>query len=167
MEPEESSEALTQQILASMSVDDLRFLCDMFWLKRGGSKGELIVRLLDSEYSAQEIMGPGAELAIGILVKEFVPKSDWIDILRAHELPSGGSRHDLLLRLVENRLFDPRATLEALKTTQLREIYHHLFDRVPTGENSAAIAEILDAFNIPDKENETSQEGRSEGEAVP
>src|SRR5713226_9289302 len=97
-----SSESLVKDVLAAMSADDLRFLCDLFQLKRGGSKEELVLRLFNSGYSAEEIKGPATELALGIVVEEFVPKSLWIDILRAHSLASGGSRHELLLRLVAN-----------------------------------------------------------------
>src|SRR5437899_7824650 len=118
------SEAVLKDMLTAMSADDLRFLCDAFRLKRGGGKEELVLRLINSGYSAAEIMGPTAKLAIGILAEGFVPKSAWIEVLRAHNLAASGSRHDLLLRLVENGLFRPAETLGALNPSQLREIYH-------------------------------------------
>src|SRR5437879_5895297 len=112
-------------------------------------------------------MGPTAKLAIGIFAEGFVPKSAWIEVLRAHNLAASGSRHDLLLRLVENGLFRPAETLGALNPSQLREIYHGLFDRVPTGEPSSAIAEILHSFSIPEEEIESPRaEEPSQSEAA-
>ncbi len=148
-----------------MSTDNLRFLCDVFRLKRGGGKEELVSRLLNSEYTPEEITGPAGQLALGILVEEFVPKSFWMDLLRADDLPSSGSRHELLLRLVENRLFHPRESLEILNPAQLREIYHELFGRVPTADDTLAIAGILDVFGLAENEKERSREDVNREEA--
>ncbi len=125
----------------------------MFRLPTGRRKEDLIQTLLGSDYSHQEVMGPATELAIGVLVEEFVPKSVWADILRDHGLASSGSRHELLLRLVENRLLDGRQTLGELNPSHLREVYYELFGRVPTADAPSVIAEILNAFVVPSRED--------------
>lgn len=163
MKARRSREIALEGLLATLSANDLRFVCYMFRLNRGGNKDELVQRLSSSEYSAEEVMAPATELMIGILLEEFVRKSLWADILRDHGLASSGPRHELLLRLVENRLFDPKQTLETLNPSQLREIYYGLFDRVPTSGPELAVTEILNAFSLPDfgHEPRDGKEGRT------
>ena len=137
-----------ENMLLGFSAEDLRFLCDMFRLRRGGSKDELVERLIHAGYSPEEIGRPAAEIAFGVLVEGFVPKDHWADILAGNGLASSGSRHDLLLLLVEGGLLDPKGTLEALNPTQLRDVFHDRFDRVPTTPADATINQILDSFGF-------------------
>lgn len=137
-----------EDILISLRAEDLRFLCKVFRLPRGGSKEEVIERLLDSDYSLEEIASPAAETAFGVLVEAYVPKDYWAEILANHELASSGPRHELLQRLIENRLLDPKGTLEALNPSQLREVYYDVFNRVPTTPRESTISEVLDSFGI-------------------
>ncbi len=160
------SRTALKNLLKLLSANELRFLCGMFRLNRGGSKEELARTLVTSGYSVREIMGPATELAIGIFVEEYVPKSLWSGILQERHLASSGSRHELLLRLVENRLMDPRETLEALNPMQLRETYYALFDRVLTTTPNSAIAEILNTFGFDDTNYDTEEEVES-GAASP
>jgi hypothetical protein len=139
----------------------------MFRLPRGGSKESLVQTLLDSEYSPPEVIGPASELAIGILVEDFVPKSLWSEILRENRMASSGPRHELLLRLIENRIFSPRETLAALSPDQLRETYYRLFERVPTADAELAISEILDAFGAPHTEDTSRKPARMSSKSAP
>ncbi len=75
--------------------------------RRGGSKEDLAERLLGSGYSAEELARPATEILFGFFVERFVPTSYWAEILAGNGLASSGSRHDLLLRLIENSLLDP------------------------------------------------------------
>ena len=140
--------------LSSLPADDLRFLCWMFRLTRGGSKQDLVERLLDSEYSADEIAHPATELLFGLFVEPFVPKSYWAYILERNELASSGSRHDLRLLLIENGLFDAKGTLEALSLSQLREVHFRILGRVPTAGREATISEILSSFGFGKQESD-------------
>src|SRR2546425_6053431 len=90
--------------LLSLPAQDLRFLCAVFRLPRGGSKAELVETLLDSQYSGEEIARPALELLFGLSVEACVPREYWAYLLDNNELPSSGSRHDLLLLLIENGL---------------------------------------------------------------
>src|SRR5947209_5992233 len=123
---------LLRETLANLTVEELRFLCDMFRLNRGGSKKEITQRLRSTSYDTDEILAPAVELEVGRLLESVIPKPHWTGILRAQGLASGGSRHDLLLRLIENRLFDLRESLEALNPSQLRDLYFDTFGRVTT-----------------------------------
>lgn len=141
-----------QDSLMGLPAQDLRFLCAMFRLPRGGSKADLVDTLLDSEYSAEEIAGPALELLFGLFVETYVPKDHWAYVLERNELASSGSRHELLLRLIENRVFDAKGTLEALGPSQVRDVYYDCFDRVPTAARDSTIDSILDSFGFRDQE---------------
>ncbi len=141
-----------EEMLLDLPGQDLRFLCAMFRLLRGGSKEDLLERLLDSGYSAEEIARPATEILFGLFVEGFVPKSYWAAILAGNGLPSSGSRHDLLLLLIENGLLDPKATLESLNPSQLREVFYDRFDRVPTTAPESTISELLDSFGFADRQ---------------
>ncbi|OLE73024.1 MAG: hypothetical protein AUG74_04930 [Bacteroidetes bacterium 13_1_20CM_4_60_6] len=134
--------------LLSLPAQDLRFLCAMFRLPRGGSKADLVETLLDSQYSAEEIARPALELLFGLFVEAYVPKDHWAYVLESNELASSGSRHDLLLLLVENGLLEARGTLEALSPTQLRDVYYNRFSRVPTTNRESTISQILESFGF-------------------
>jgi len=149
-----------EDTLLSLTAEDLRFLCGMFRLLRGGSKEDLVERLMDSEYSADEIGTPANEIALGVLVEEFIPKSYLAEILAQNGLASSGSRHDLVLALIENRLFSPKVTLQALNPSQLRETFYDVVGRVPTTDSTSTILGLLDLFGFADvtKESKMSPE---------
>lgn len=147
----ESTDKDLEEMLLGLPGEDLRFLCAMFRLLRGGGKGDLVERLLNSGYSAEEIARPANEILFGLFVEGFVPKPYWADILAGKGLASSGSRHDLLLLLVENGLFDPKGTLEALNPSQLREVFHDRFNRVPTTAPLSTIKELLGSFGFRDR----------------
>ena len=135
-------------ILSTLPVQDLRFLCQMFRLTGGRSKEDLVGSLLDSDYSLEEIARPANEILFGLLVEDYVPKPYWVEILVANGLASSGSRHDLLLLLIENRLLDPKGTLDALNPSQLRNVFYDCFNRVLTASRDSGIGELLDSFGF-------------------
>src|SRR5436309_14957988 len=92
--------------LLSLPAQDLRFLCAMFRLPRGGSKADLVATLLDSQYSAEEIARPALELLFGLFVEAYISRDFWAFILEDNGLSSSGSRHYLLLLRIENGLLD-------------------------------------------------------------
>src|SRR5207247_9108038 len=143
-----SSDLDIEGILSILPVQDLRFLCQMFRLTGGRSKEDLLGSLLDSDYSLEEIARPANEILFGLLVEGYVPKPHWVEILVANGLASSGSRHDLLLLLIENRLLDPKGTLEALNPSQLRNVFYDRFDRVLTAPRDSGIGELLDSFGF-------------------
>src|SRR2546428_115161 len=128
-------------ILSNLPVQDLRFLCEMFRLAGGRSKEDLVGSLLDSDYSLEEIARPANEILFGLLVEDYVPKSNWAETLVSNGLASTGSRHDLLLLLIENGLLDPKGTLEVLNPNQLRNVSYDRFDRVLTAPRDSGIGE--------------------------
>ncbi len=140
-----------EEPLLSLQVQDLRFLCALFRLPLGRSKADLVETLLDSEYSAAEFARPVSDLLFGLSVEAYVPKDYWAEILDDNELPSSGSRHDLLLLLIENGLLDPRGTLEILNPSQLRDVFYDRFNRVFTGPTDTPIRELLDSFGFRDQ----------------
>ena len=148
--------------LGGLSASDLRFLCGMLRQGRGGSKDCLVDSLLSSSYPIEEIRRLALELHLGLHVEEFVPRSVWADILRSNGLPSSGSRHTMLLTLVENRLFDPRTTLKSLNREQLNEVYYAVHSRVPIGDATKAIDDLLAAFDLDRGASQTGGEAISE-----
>jgi len=165
--PDKETDANLKDLLLSLTAEDLKFLCGMFRLRLGGSKGDLVERLISSDYTAGEIADPANEIAFGVLVEGFVPKNAWADILVDHGLASSGSRHTLLLLLIENRLMYPKGTLEALNPSQLREVYFDVFGRVPTTAPASIVGELLDAFGFVGASNQagTSPEQNSKAKS--
>ena len=154
-----------EESLLSLPAQELRFLCAIFRLPRGGSKTDVVATLLDSQYSAEEIARPARELLFGLFVEGYVPKDYWASILEHNELASSGSRHDLLLLLIENGLFEARESLEALSTSQLRDVYYNRFDRVPTAARESTISDILDSFGFGDRRTGSDVSGPGKAKA--
>ncbi len=130
-------------VLQALNAADLRFLCGFFRLRRGGSKADLIEGLLTSSYDRRDILRTAAEIRFGGRMADLLPKAEIQEMLSANELPITGSRKQLVLRLVENRLFNAAALLGSLSHTALKDLYYAIFERIPTAARGRAVDEIL------------------------
>lgn len=156
----------TRDLLESFNSSDLRFLCGMLKQRRGGAKEELVDNILSSGYPLGELRQLALELCLGFEAERFVQRSVWAEVLSSNGLPSSGSRHMMLLTLVENRLFDPRKTMESLKREQLNDIYYEIYGRISTGETTRAIDDLLSAFDL-DRDIDQRGAHRMEKSATP
>jgi len=104
----------------------------MYRLSRGGSKTELIQRILTSGYPVHDVLMRAQELELCDRIVPFIHKQNLENRLEAVTLPVSGSRKEQLLRLIENRLFDPRAILQELSPSAITDLYHSTFGKVPT-----------------------------------
>jgi len=129
--------------LDELRASDLRFLCETYRIPRGGSKGDLIRRLLASGYPVSDVLQRAREIQFADLIAPYLHGSDLRDRLEASSLPVSGSRRELILRLIENRLFNARAILSLLPPRSFTDLYHSIFDKVPTVTRERAGEEIL------------------------
>lgn len=115
----------------------------MYRIPRGGSKKDLIERLLSSGYPASDVVQRSREVQLADLTAPYVPGDVLRDQLVEAGLPVSGSRRELLFRLIESRLFDARTVLAALPARSFTDLYHSIFDKVPTAIRERALEEIL------------------------
>ncbi len=130
-------------VLEALSATDLRFLCGFFRLRRGGSKADLVEELLTSSYERKHILQTAAEIRFGGRLADLLPKAGIQEVLSANGLPITGSRKELVLRLVNNRLFDAKALLGLLTHASLKELYYTIFDQIPTDGRVQVIDQVL------------------------
>jgi len=134
--------------LDELSASDLRFLCGMYRISRGGSKEDLIQRLITSGYPVPDILLRAREIQLGDHIAPYLHRDDLQDRLEEASLPVSGSRREQILRLIENRLLDPRAILGDLPPRSLTDVYHSMFGRVPTVSKERAVEEILTSSGL-------------------
>lgn len=148
--------------MAELSGSALRFLCGMYRLSRGGSKTELIQRILTSGYPIHDVLMRVQELGLCDRIVPFLHKEDLENRLEAVTLPVSGSRKEQVLRLIENRLFDARAILHDLSPMAITDLYHSTFGKVPTAPKGQAIEEIVASAGLVSGEDSA----RTTGEAA-
>ncbi len=145
--------------MIELSGSALRFLCGMYRLSRGGSKTELIQRILTSGYPVHDVLMRARELELCDRIVPFLHKEDLEGRLEAATLPVSGSRKEQVLRLIENRLFDARAILHDLSPIAITDLYHSTFGKVPTAPKGQAIDEIVAAAGLASREDSTGTTG--------
>lgn len=131
----------------------------MYRLARGGRKEDLAERLLTSGYPLADILIRAKEVKFGEHASEYLSKRDIQARLQEAELPVSGSNRTLILRLVENRLFDGKALLETLPIRRLNDLYYSIFHRVPTVPRQQAVREILSSSGL-DLEEPGTERGK-------
>ena len=134
--------------LEGLSASDLRFLCGFFRLSRGGGKADLIARLLASSYEVNDVLRTAAEVRFGARLAGFLPKGEVQEVLSENGLPIGGSRRELVLRLIENQLFDASALLALLSPAALKDLYYTTFERVSIAPRNHVIGELLASAEV-------------------
>jgi len=134
--------------LAEMSASDLRFLCEMYRIPRGGSKTDLIQRLLASEYPVPDILMRARELQLGDRIVPYLHKEDLEDRLEEASLPVSGSRKEQVRRLIENRSLNARAILSDLPPTSITDLYHSILGRVPTISTGIMTTSSIEVLSI-------------------
>lgn len=134
--------------MTEISASDLRFLCGMYRIPKGGSKTDLIQRLLTSGYPVPDVLMRAREVQLSDRIVPYLHKKDLEDRLEGASLPVSGSRKEQVLRLIENRLFDARAILRNLPPTSITDLYHSTFGRVPTIPKEPAIEEIVSSSGL-------------------
>ena len=153
--PQRRGNSEVPPLMAELSGSALRFLCGMYRLSRGGSKTELIQRILTSGYPVHDVLMRAQELELCDRIVPFIHKQNLENRLEAVTLPVSGSRKEQLLRLIENRLFEPRAILQELSPRAITDLYHSTFGKVPTAPKGQAIEEILMAAGLVSRDDST------------
>ena len=135
----------------------------MYRIPRSGGKTELVQRLLTSGYPVSDILARARQLQLGDLIVPYVHKEALKEPLNEAGLPTSGSKTELVLRLIENRLLDAGAILQDLSPASITDLYHWMFGRVPTVSKDRAIEEILSSFDLLEKNASTRfpEEARS------
>ena len=117
----------------------------MLRLPRSGAKADIIQRLLSSQYELSEVLQLANEINLANQIYDYLKKEELQERLQVNKLPISGSRKELLLRLIANRVFDTQALLEELSPEQLAELYFSIYNRVPTTPKERVIEQILQA----------------------
>lgn len=150
-------------ILKELSASDLWNLCNMLKLRRGGGKKNLIQTLVSSQYEPSEVVRMANEIQLANRLIPHLTKKELREHLRAINLTISGSKKDLTLRLISNRVFDAPALLGELSPDKLAKLYFSILGRVPTAPKNQAIETILQASGLISAGPPSEETARSPG----
>jgi len=148
-------------ILKELSVSDLWSLCNMLKLRRSGGKKKLIQTLVSSQYELSEVLRMANEIRLADQLAVQLTKKELREHLRTCRLTVSGSKKELALRLIANRVFDGPALLGELSPDRLSTLHFSIFGRVPTTSKNHVIEEILRASGLISAEPPSEETARS------
>jgi hypothetical protein len=143
--------AILYEFLDQMSAVDLRYLCSCFELSKGGSKYDMIARIVDAGYEFNEIVQIAGFIILMSDIEDAFNKDFYSEILENSGVAYSGSKHTLALRVIENDLISPKELLDQIPMSTLRSLYHSRYGKVSTKSKSETIYEILVSYKIPDR----------------
>jgi hypothetical protein len=140
--------AVLYEFLDQMSAVNLRYLCSFFELSRGGSKFDMIARLVDAGYKSKEIVQIAGSVQLMSDIEDFFNKDFFSEMLENAGVAYSGSKHTLALRVVENDLISPKELLDQVPMATLRSLYYNRYGKVSTKSKLDTINEILASYKI-------------------
>jgi hypothetical protein len=137
-------------LLQDMSAFDLRYLCSFFKLSRGGSKDNLIIRIIESDYELNEIVPYAGFVSLISDIEYAFNKSFFSEILENAGIAHSGKKHSLVLRVVENNLITPKKLLTFVWMEDLRNLYYNRYGKISTKSEPETIHDILVSYYLTD-----------------
>jgi hypothetical protein len=140
-----------------MSASDLRYLCSFFELSRGGSKYDMIARIIDSGYEYDEIIRIAGFILLMNDIEDAFNNAFFSDLLRNAGIKHTGNKHTLALGVIENELITPKTLLEKVSLATLRSLYYGRYGKVSTKPKPTIIIEILISYGLAQKKKKQNE----------
>ncbi|UCE74908.1 MAG: hypothetical protein JSV56_04190 [Methanomassiliicoccales archaeon] len=145
-------EGILRKQLSHLPAKDLKYLCQFFKLSRGGSKKDMIKRILKSGNEYKEIAFITGYVRLMNDIEDELNKKYFKKILIKSKIPYSGNKHTLALRVVENFLISPYELLNKLTLATLRDLYYNLYGKITTKPKGKIIPEILASYRLEKEE---------------
>lgn len=153
-----SEEEFLYEFLNQMSAVDLRYLCSFFELSQGGSKFDMIARIIDEGYEFNEIVQIAGFVLLMSDIEDAFNKDFYAEMLENAGVAYSGSKHTLALRVVENDLISPKDLLDQVPMATLRSLYYSRYGKVSTKSKLDTINEILASYKLKGSKIPVSKE---------
>ena len=134
--------------LEGKSKDEIKELCYILDLKRGGTKDELIDRMIHSEFDYSYIDQKASFLSFGLILQGYMTAKELKGILKELGKRTLSKKWDNIVEIIKSELVKPSELLGMLTKAELERLSSDLYEDEPTTIQRNISKRIIDNFGL-------------------
>lgn len=134
--------------LQRLTNSEINDLCKLLNKPSSVQKPTMIKRIINSNYEYKEIKERINDLNMIYLLEDRIKIKYLREICENNGISKTGSRHDLLINILKNNIFNFEKLLNLISVTDLNQIYEEIYKKMPRMEKEETLSEIFKEFNI-------------------
>lgn len=146
-------EEYLRNYLIQLRVIDLRELCYILKISRGGSKPNLIEKVIDSDYNIDDIIKTAGFILLMIDVLNAFNKKFFTKILNKAGISYRAKKEKVALCVIEYDLITPKELLKSVRIDYLKNLYYKRIGKASTKSTLETIYEILVSYGLKPRDN--------------